>query len=131
MSALGDDDSTETRHRLERVAAGEDAAWRALVAPHHDRLRRMVALRLDPRLQGRIDPSDVLQETYLEAVRQLAVYLRNPVLPFFLWLRQLADTAFSSCTAATSAPRCAPPAARCRCTAAPCRRPPPPPWLPS
>jgi RNA polymerase sigma-70 factor (ECF subfamily) len=50
----------------------------------------MVALRLDRRLQGRIDPSDVLQETYLEAARQLADYLQNPTLPFFLWVRLLA-----------------------------------------
>jgi RNA polymerase sigma-70 factor (ECF subfamily) len=83
-------DAGETRGRLERAAAGDHDAWQALVAQHHDRLRRMVALRLDPRLQGRIDPSDVLQESYLEAVRQLADYLRNPLLPFFLWLRQLA-----------------------------------------
>ena len=83
-------DASETRRRLERAAAGEHDAWRSLVAEHHDRLRRMVALRLNPRLQGRIDPSDVLQESYLEAVRQLADYLRNPPLPFFLWLRQLA-----------------------------------------
>src|SRR5262249_34670923 len=67
-----------------------DAAWRSLLDEYHDRLRRMVALRLDPRLQGRVDPSDVLQETYLEASKQLADYLRDPALPFFLWLRQLA-----------------------------------------
>ncbi len=83
-------DASEIRRRLERAAAGEDAAWQSLLAQHHDRLRRMVALRLDPRLQGRVDPSDVLQESYLEAVRQLADYLCDPVLPFFLWLRQLA-----------------------------------------
>ncbi len=47
----------------------------------------MVQLRLDRRLQGRIDPSDVLQEAYLEISRCLADYLRDPVLPFFLWLR--------------------------------------------
>src|SRR5262249_24772460 len=47
----------------------------------------MVALRLDRRLQGRIDPSDVIQEAYLTASVQLADYLKNPTLPFFLWLR--------------------------------------------
>jgi RNA polymerase sigma-70 factor (ECF subfamily) len=47
----------------------------------------MVALRLDHRLQGRIDPSDVLQESYLEASRQLAAYLKDPSIPFYLWLR--------------------------------------------
>jgi RNA polymerase sigma-70 factor (ECF subfamily) len=90
MGPFANGDSTETRQRLAQAAAGEDDAWRSLLAQYHGRLRRMVALHLDPRLQGRIDPSDVLQESYLEAVRQLADYLRNPVLPFFLWLRQLA-----------------------------------------
>jgi RNA polymerase sigma-70 factor (ECF subfamily) len=47
----------------------------------------MVALRLDQRLQGRIDPSDVVQEAYLEASARLAEYLRKPTMPFFLWLR--------------------------------------------
>jgi RNA polymerase sigma-70 factor (ECF subfamily) len=50
----------------------------------------MVALRLDPRLQGRIDASDVIQETYLEASTRLAEYLRRPAMPFILWLRFLA-----------------------------------------
>lgn len=51
------------------------------------RLRRMVALRLDRRLQGRVDPSDVIQEAQLEAARRVREYLDNPSLPFFLWLR--------------------------------------------
>jgi RNA polymerase sigma-70 factor (ECF subfamily) len=49
----------------------------------------MVALRLDRRLQGRIDPSDVIQEAYLEATTRLAEFLTNPSMPFFLWLRFL------------------------------------------
>jgi RNA polymerase sigma-70 factor (ECF subfamily) len=49
----------------------------------------MVRIRLDHRLQGRLDPSDVLQEAYMEFSRSLADYLRNPSLPFFLWLRYL------------------------------------------
>ncbi len=51
------------------------------------RLRRMIKLRLDRRLQGRVDPSDVIQETHLEVSRRLAEYLRDPSMPFFLWLR--------------------------------------------
>jgi RNA polymerase sigma-70 factor (ECF subfamily) len=50
----------------------------------------MVAFRLDQRLQGRIDPSDVLQDAYLEAWRDLDAYLRLPAMPFFLWLRGIA-----------------------------------------
>jgi RNA polymerase sigma-70 factor, ECF subfamily len=50
----------------------------------------MVAFRLDQRLRGRIDPSDVIQETYLEAWQHLAEYVRQPAMPFFLWLRAIA-----------------------------------------
>jgi len=87
---MGEDPSSTPLDRLERAAKGDAESWRQLLAQHHDRLRRMVALRLDPRLQGRVDPSDVLQEAYLEAAQQLGDYLRNPTMPFFLWLRLLA-----------------------------------------
>lgn len=56
---------------------------------HRDRLRSMVNLRLDPRLRARIDPSDVLQEAYLNAARRLDEYLREKPMPIFLWLRKL------------------------------------------
>jgi RNA polymerase sigma-70 factor (ECF subfamily) len=74
---------------LRRAGAGDSDALGRLLDGHRPRLRRMVRLRLDPRLQGRIDPSDVLQEAYLEAAQRLAEYLRDPRMPFFLWLRFL------------------------------------------
>ena len=83
-------DPSETDRLLPRVAQGDAEAWGALLQRHRRRLRRMVALRLDPRLQGRIDPSDVVQEAYLEASNRRAQYLQNPTMPFFLWLRFLA-----------------------------------------
>jgi RNA polymerase sigma-70 factor (ECF subfamily) len=85
-------DPAETSETVARAAAGDAAAWRELLARHHDRLRRMVAVRLDPRLQGRVDPSDVLQEGYLDAATQLGGYVQNPSAPFFLWLRSLTCT---------------------------------------
>jgi len=81
------DHASETGRLLQRAAAGDQASWGALLTRHRQRLRCMVALRLDRRLQGRIDPSDVIQEACLEASVQLAAYLRQPTLPFFLWLR--------------------------------------------
>src|SRR4051794_11987621 len=83
------DDTPETNDLLRRVAQGDTRGWAELMGRHGERLRRMVSLRLDRQLQGRIDPSDVLQETYLEAWQRLADYLREPVMPFFLWLRFL------------------------------------------
>ena len=84
------ENSSQTNRLLRRAAGGDPEGWAALLAQHQDRLRRMVALRLDRRLQGRVDPSDVLQEAYLEAAAHLADYLRQPDTPFFLWLRAIA-----------------------------------------
>jgi RNA polymerase sigma-70 factor, ECF subfamily len=84
------DDASETRRLLSQAAAGDPDRFGALLEQHRPRLRRMVALRLDPQLHGRIDPSDVIQETYLEASARLAEYVRKPTMPFFLWLRFLA-----------------------------------------
>jgi RNA polymerase sigma-70 factor (ECF subfamily) len=82
-------DPSETSGLLRRAGDGDAAALGQLLDGHRKRLRRMVRLRLDPRLQSRIDPSDVLQEAFLEAAQRLAEYLRDPKMPFFLWLRFL------------------------------------------
>src|SRR5437764_7868961 len=47
----------------------------------------MVRLRLDRRLQGRVDPSDLLQEAYIDLAQRLPEYVHKPPMPFFLWLR--------------------------------------------
>jgi RNA polymerase sigma-70 factor (ECF subfamily) len=80
----------DTERLLIRAAAGDVAARGALLVRHRERLRRMVAVRLDPRLAARVDPSDVVQETLAEADRRLNDYLRDQPLPFYPWLRQLA-----------------------------------------
>lgn len=77
----------ELKALLPRAAAGDSDAWRKLLDRFHFRLRRMVALRIDARLQGRVDPSDVLQDAYIDASEQLPGYLANPKIPFFLWMR--------------------------------------------
>jgi RNA polymerase sigma-70 factor (ECF subfamily) len=72
---------------LERVQRGDEQALVALFTRYRDRLRRMVRLRLDRRLQGRIDPSDVLQDAYLDVAKRAGEYVANPSVPVFLWLR--------------------------------------------
>ncbi len=51
---------------FERAASADPAAIGELFDRHRDRLRRMIHLRMDHRLRGRLDPSDVLQEAFLE-----------------------------------------------------------------
>jgi RNA polymerase sigma-70 factor (ECF subfamily) len=72
---------------LEAARNGDEAALAALVERHRDRLERMVQLRMDRRLQGRVDPADVLQEAYLALRGKFPQYSAEPPLPFFLWLR--------------------------------------------
>ena len=91
ISRMTEDEShaDELSMLVERAAEGDEQAWQRLMSDHWPRLRRMVALRMDPRLQGRIDPSDVVQESYIDAARRLAEYAKNPAMPFFVWLRWL------------------------------------------
>jgi RNA polymerase sigma-70 factor (ECF subfamily) len=89
MGPIMPDDSGHLQDQLRRLAAGDAQALAELFARYRDRLRRMVKLRLDRRLQGRVDASDVLQDAYLDAARRAADYAANPTMPFFLWLRFL------------------------------------------
>jgi RNA polymerase sigma-70 factor (ECF subfamily) len=82
-------ESDEVTDLLRRAVAGEEEPLRELFSRHRDRLKRMVHLRLSRRLPGRVDDSDVVQEVFLDAARRLDEYVRQPGLPFFLWLRQL------------------------------------------
>ncbi len=81
------DPTSEIDQLLQRAAEGDSGSWQELMGQSRQRLHRMVAFRLDQRLQGRVDPSDVLQDAYLEAWQDLGTYMRAPAMPFFLWLR--------------------------------------------
>ena len=84
---VGDD----TNLLLRRALAGDESALAALFDGHRERLRRMIRLRLDRRLSGRVDTSDVLQDAYLDVRRRIAEYARDPeAMPFHLWLRLIA-----------------------------------------
>ena len=61
-----------------------------LLERHRDVLRRMVGLRMDRALQGRLDASDIVQDVLVEADRRLADYLAAAKMPFQAWLRYLA-----------------------------------------
>jgi len=84
-------DSEPTVELLTRVRSGEQAAFEGLFARHRPWLRQLVEWRLDDRLNARLDPSDVVQETQIEAYRRLDDYLEREPMPFRLWLRKTLD----------------------------------------
>jgi RNA polymerase sigma-70 factor (ECF subfamily) len=89
MGLVMSNQPSDTDDLLGRAAGGEGAALVELFSRYRRRLRQMVRLRLDRRLQGRVDPSDVLQDAYLDLAHQLPSYLAKREMPFFLWLRLL------------------------------------------
>jgi RNA polymerase sigma-70 factor (ECF subfamily) len=83
-------DSAATTHLLEQIEAGDADAFGKLLARHENALRSFVSLRLDRRVQSRLDPSDVVQETELEVHRRLKDFLDRRPMPFRVWLRKTA-----------------------------------------
>jgi RNA polymerase sigma-70 factor (ECF subfamily) len=82
--------SEKTVTLLAQKQAGDDDAWNQLLDRHRKSLYRMVQLRLDRRIQQRVDVSDVLQDVIIEANRRIDRYLDNPIMDFHLWIRQIA-----------------------------------------
>jgi RNA polymerase sigma-70 factor (ECF subfamily) len=80
-------DSRSDLDLLDAAPSGDEGTLAVLVERHRDRLERMVALRMDRRLQGRVDPADVVQEAYVAVRGKFPHYSADPRLPFFLWLR--------------------------------------------
>jgi RNA polymerase sigma-70 factor, ECF subfamily len=74
---------------LSRAAAGDAEAWGALLVTHQERLWRMVEFRMDPRLRGRVDALDVIQDAFVQASAHRSDYFRIPGGPLFLWLRTI------------------------------------------
>jgi RNA polymerase sigma-70 factor, ECF subfamily len=84
------EDPGDCERLLERIQAGDRQAAAELLPRYRDRLRRMIDLRLDARLHRRLDASDVVQDALLDIASRLDDYVKDPKLPFFLWMRMIA-----------------------------------------
>ena len=85
------EDGTDADLLLARAAGGDLDAWGALLARNAERLRRVASFRLNPRLQGRIDAADVMQETFVAATERRAEFFAEPGRSLFLWLRWMVE----------------------------------------
>ena len=80
-------DPNNTEELVQRAGGGDRQALADLFARHRERLWRMIHLRLDRRLQGRLDSDDVLQETYLVYMRRFPEFAAHPGVPFYRYQR--------------------------------------------
>ncbi len=83
-------DPAETQGLLEQAKTGDHSAFEELFNRHRGRLQKAIAIRMDRRIAARVDASDILQETYLEAFKRLPRYLQQEGMPFYLWLHWIA-----------------------------------------
>jgi RNA polymerase sigma-70 factor, ECF subfamily len=80
-----------TRRLLDDAKTGDGSAVDRLLGEFREPLRKVIDLRLDPVLGRRVDASDIVQDVLIEANQRLTEYLKNPAMPFHLWLRHLAQ----------------------------------------
>jgi RNA polymerase sigma-70 factor (ECF subfamily) len=90
MCGMIDSGENKTDRVLRLAMNGDEQARAELLHLHRDRLRRMVAIRLDRRLAARIDASDIVQEAMRDAFERLPEYFANPQIAFYPWLRRIA-----------------------------------------
>ncbi len=83
-------DQEPTKVLLAKAGDGDESAVNQLLDRHRDAVRKLIRMRLDQRIQRRVDVSDVLQDVLIEANRRLQEYIKNPGMSFHLWLRQIA-----------------------------------------
>jgi RNA polymerase sigma-70 factor (ECF subfamily) len=83
-------DNDDTDLLLARIADGQGSAVNVLLERHRRRLAAMVRLRMDRRVAARFDPSDVVQDTMIEAYRKLPKFAQTRPIPFYPWLRSMA-----------------------------------------
>src|SRR5436305_11159753 len=81
----------QTDRLLDDARKGEPGAVDKLLGEFREPLRQVIGLRLDPVLARRVDASDIVQDVLIEANQRLTEYLKNPAMPFHLWLRHLAQ----------------------------------------
>ena len=80
---------TDEKVLIDRVVQGDQSAFGPLMALHSPRIRRMITVRIDSRLRGRVDESDVFQELQMDVLRRLPEYAEKNEMGFFEWVRFL------------------------------------------
>lgn len=82
-----DPDQDRPADELERIRQGDTAVLGAAFDRYRPRLLKTVSFRMDPRLLGRVDPDDILQESYLSAAQRCAHFEGQTEQSLFIWLR--------------------------------------------
>src|SRR5579863_10660130 len=92
-NAAADSADAQATELANRVIRGDREALAELFSLFRPRLWRMVNFRLHPRLHGRVDPDDVLQDAWLMAVDRMSYFMRDASHSAFIWFRMIVNQA--------------------------------------
>src|SRR5437660_4705045 len=80
---------------LRQARIGSAAALGQLLELYRNYLSLLARLQIGRRLQGKVDASDLVQETFLRAHRDFAQFRGNTEVEFLSWLRQILSARMS------------------------------------
>jgi RNA polymerase sigma-70 factor (ECF subfamily) len=82
-------DKSDWRRLLGHAKTGDSAAVGRLLEAYRPYLALLARLQISRRLQGKIDATDVVQDVFLEAHRNLMLFRGTCEAEFVAWLRQI------------------------------------------
>ena len=74
---------------LSELSSRGEGGVAELIGRYREKLLRMITVRMDCRIRGKVDGEDILQDVYVESARRIEDYIRRPSVPLFIWLRQI------------------------------------------
>ncbi|MDO4569623.1 MAG: sigma-70 family RNA polymerase sigma factor [Planctomycetia bacterium] len=83
------DDQKTLEKYLRRAREGDRDALGELLEAHRNYLLFLARLQIAPHLGGKLDASDVVQETFLDAYQSFPSFRGETAVSFLAWLRQI------------------------------------------
>ena len=81
-----------SREWINRAVRGDVLAVQKLIMVHHARLRAIAYRRISPALHAKIEPEDVLQQVYTDAIQRIGELQDRGEDAFFRWLRRILES---------------------------------------
>src|SRR5687768_8925393 len=81
--------SNESQALLKEAVGGSEAALGRLLGSYETYLTLLARVQIGRRLQGKVDPADVVQEAFLEAHRQIGQFRGTTEAELVAWLRKI------------------------------------------
>lgn len=81
--------SQEVQSLIDRARGGDEAAIGRLLAAYEEYLKLLARVQIGRRLQGKLDASDLVQETFMDAHRQMPNFKGASEAELLAWLRRI------------------------------------------